>query len=163
MTARKKLDALIDETATRYFEGMTGFEREMTAIDTTLTGLMAVAKVVDRIDRRFDELTERFDSIDERLTELEASITARRHSMCWREGWASCARESGSSGKRIGRGERGSERRLLCRAVTSPLPECPAPSHRPLDRASGCAPSASAWCSSTALSSPPTRTAKPVR
>ena len=58
MTARKKLDALIDETAARYFEGMTVFEREMTAIDTTLTGLMAVAKVVDRIDRRFDELTE---------------------------------------------------------------------------------------------------------
>jgi hypothetical protein len=73
MTARKKLDALIDETAARYFEGMTLFEREMTAIDTTLTGLMAVAKVVDRIDRRFDELAERFDSIDERLTELEAS------------------------------------------------------------------------------------------
>jgi hypothetical protein len=73
MTARKKLDALIDETATRYFEGMTAFEREMTAIDTTLTGLMAVAKVVDRIDRRFDELHERLDSIDERLVELEAS------------------------------------------------------------------------------------------
>jgi hypothetical protein len=73
MTARKKLDALIDETATRYFEGMTGIEREMTAIDTTLTGLMAVAKVVDRIDRRFDELNERLDSIDERLTDLEAS------------------------------------------------------------------------------------------
>ncbi len=73
MTARKKLDALIDETAARYFEGMTGFEREMTAIDTTLTGLMAVAKVVDRIDRRIDELTERFDSIDERLAELEKS------------------------------------------------------------------------------------------
>jgi hypothetical protein len=73
MTARKKLDALIDETAARYFEGMTVFEREMTAIDTTLSGLMAVAKVVDRIDRRFDELTERFDSIDERLTELEAA------------------------------------------------------------------------------------------
>ena len=73
MTARKKLDALIDETATRYFEGMTGFERKMTAIDTTLTGLMAVAKVVDRIERRFDELHERLDSIDERLVELEAS------------------------------------------------------------------------------------------
>ncbi len=73
MTARKKLDALIDETATRYFEGMTGFEREMTAIDTTLTGLMAVAKVVDRIERRFDELHERLDSIDERLVDLEAS------------------------------------------------------------------------------------------
>jgi hypothetical protein len=73
MTARKKLDALIDETAARYFEGMTVFEREMTAIDTTLTGLMAVAKVVDRIDRRFDELTERLDSIDERLSDLEAS------------------------------------------------------------------------------------------
>jgi hypothetical protein len=73
MTARKKLDALIDETATRYFEGMTGVEREITAIDTTLTGLMAVAKVVDRIDRRFAELHERLDSIDERLTDLEAS------------------------------------------------------------------------------------------
>jgi hypothetical protein len=73
MTARKKLDALIDETATRYFEGMTGFEREMTAIDTTLTGLMAVAKVVDRIERRLDGLNERLDSIDERLVDLEAS------------------------------------------------------------------------------------------
>jgi hypothetical protein len=75
MTARKKLDALIDETATRYFEGMTGIEREITALDTTLTGLMAVARVVDRIDRRFDELHERLDSIDERLTDLEESTT----------------------------------------------------------------------------------------
>jgi hypothetical protein len=73
MTARKKLDALIDETATRYFEGMTGFEREMTAIDTTLTGLMAVAKVVDRIERRLDGLNKRLDGIFERLLDLVAS------------------------------------------------------------------------------------------
>jgi hypothetical protein len=45
----------------------------MTAIDTTLTGLMAVAKVVDRIERRLDGLNERLDSIDERLVDLEAS------------------------------------------------------------------------------------------
>jgi hypothetical protein len=72
MTARKKLDALIDETAARYFEGMTGIEREITAIDATLSGLMAVAKVVDRIDRHFVEMSERLDGIDERLAELEA-------------------------------------------------------------------------------------------
>jgi hypothetical protein len=71
MTARKKLDALIDETATRYFEGMTGIEREITAIDTTLTGLMAVAKVVDRIERHFDDIAERLDGIDQRLADLE--------------------------------------------------------------------------------------------
>jgi hypothetical protein len=73
MTARRKLDVLIDETASRYFEGMTGIERDLTAIDTTLSGLMAVAKVVDRLDRRFDELYERLDAIDERLTDIEAA------------------------------------------------------------------------------------------
>jgi hypothetical protein len=73
MTARKKLDALIDETAGRYFEGMTVLERDITAIDTTLTALMAVAKVVDRLDRRFDEMNERLDGIDERLADLEAA------------------------------------------------------------------------------------------
>jgi hypothetical protein len=73
MSARKKLDTLIEETAVRYFEGMTVLERDITAIDTTLTGLMAVAKVVDRLDRRFDELNERLDDIDERLADLEKS------------------------------------------------------------------------------------------
>ena len=73
MTARKKLDALIDETATRYFEGMTVLERDITAIYTTLTGLMAVAKAVDRLDRRFDEMNELLDGIDKRLGDLEAS------------------------------------------------------------------------------------------
>jgi hypothetical protein len=76
VTARKKLDALIDETASRYFEGMTGIERDLTAIDTTLTGLLAVAKVVDRLDRRFDEMHERLDAIDERLTDIEAANRA---------------------------------------------------------------------------------------
>jgi hypothetical protein len=73
MTARQTLDALIDETANHYFEGMTTLEREITAIDATLTGLMAVAKVVDRLDRRFDEMNERLDGIDKRLADLESA------------------------------------------------------------------------------------------
>jgi hypothetical protein len=73
MTARRKLDALIDETATRYFEGMTSLERDVTAIDTTLTGLRAVARAVDRLDRRFDEMDEKLDTISKRLTVLEES------------------------------------------------------------------------------------------
>ena len=71
MTTRQKLDALIDETATRYFEGLTSVERDVTAIDTTLTGLRAIAKATDRLDRRLDEVGERLSTIDKRLSDLE--------------------------------------------------------------------------------------------
>ena len=104
MTARRKLDVLIDETASRYFEGMTGIERDLTAIDTTLSGLMAVAKVVDRLDRRFDELHERLDAIDERLTDIEAANGGEDALDVLAGGWGSCARRSGSSGRARGRG-----------------------------------------------------------
>jgi len=73
MTTRQKLDALIDETATRYFEGLTSLERDVTAIDTTLTGLRAIAKATDRLDRRLDEMSERLATIDKRLEKLEKS------------------------------------------------------------------------------------------
>jgi phage terminase large subunit-like protein len=73
MTTRQKLDALIDETATRYFEGLTSVERDVTAIDTTLTGLRAIAKATDRLDRRLDEVAERLAAIDKRLADLEKS------------------------------------------------------------------------------------------
>jgi hypothetical protein len=33
MTARKKIDVLIDETAAQYFEGMTKLERELALSD----------------------------------------------------------------------------------------------------------------------------------
>jgi hypothetical protein len=71
MTTRQKLDALIDETATRYFDGLTSVERDVTAIDTTLTGLRAIAKATDRLDRRLDEMGERLATIDKRLADLE--------------------------------------------------------------------------------------------
>ena len=64
MTTRQKLDALIDETATRYFEGLTSVERDVTAIDTTLTGLRAIAKATDRLDRRLDEVGERLSDLE---------------------------------------------------------------------------------------------------
>ena len=73
MTTRRKLDALIDETATRYFEGLTSVERDVTAIDTTLTGLRAIAKATDRLDRRLDEMGERLATIDKHLADLERS------------------------------------------------------------------------------------------
>jgi hypothetical protein len=73
MTTRRKLDALIDETATRYFEGLTSVERDVTAIDTTLTGLRAVAKATDRLDSRLDEIGDRLATIDKRLKDLEQS------------------------------------------------------------------------------------------
>jgi hypothetical protein len=74
MTARQKLDALIEETATRYFEGMTSLEREVTAIDTTLTGLRALAKAMDHLDRRFDELGDQFSTIDRRLITIDKRL-----------------------------------------------------------------------------------------
>jgi hypothetical protein len=64
MTARKKLDVLIDETATQYFEGMTKLERELALSDATLAGLRILAKSIDQIDRRLEE-------INDRLIELE--------------------------------------------------------------------------------------------
>jgi Mg2+ and Co2+ transporter CorA len=73
MTTRQKLDALIDETATRYFEGLTSIERDVTAIDTTLTGLRAIAKATDRLDRHLDEISARLSTIDKRLADLEKS------------------------------------------------------------------------------------------
>jgi hypothetical protein len=76
MATRQKLDALIDETANRYFEGMTSVERDVTAIDTTLTGLRAIAKTVDRLDRRLDEMVETFASMDKRLADLEKANSA---------------------------------------------------------------------------------------
>jgi len=78
MTTRQKLDALIDETATRYFEGLTSVERDVTAIDTTLTGLRAIAKATDRLDRRLDEIGERLATIDKRLADLEKSSNRER-------------------------------------------------------------------------------------
>lgn len=78
MTTRGKLDALIDETATRYFQGMTSVERDVTAIDTTLTGLRAVAKTMDRLDRRLDEMSERLVTIDKRLADLEKSNNGKQ-------------------------------------------------------------------------------------
>jgi hypothetical protein len=64
MTSRKKIDALIDETATQYFEGMTKLERELAFNDATLTGLRILAKAIDQIDLRLQE-------ISDRLIELE--------------------------------------------------------------------------------------------
>jgi Mg2+ and Co2+ transporter CorA len=78
MTTRRKLDALIDETATRYFEGLTSVERDVTAIDTTLTGLRAIAKATDRLDRRLDDVSERLVSIDKRLADLERSTNRQQ-------------------------------------------------------------------------------------
>jgi UDP-N-acetylmuramyl pentapeptide synthase len=54
---------------------MTNLERDVTAIDTTLTGLRAIAKAVDRLDRRLDRLDEKLDTVNERLEELEKSST----------------------------------------------------------------------------------------
>ena len=78
MTARQKLDALIDETAVRYFEGMTSVERDVTAIDTTLTGMRAMAKAMDRLDRRFVEMNEKLDTVNKRLTDLEKSMSGQQ-------------------------------------------------------------------------------------
>jgi hypothetical protein len=64
MTARKKIDALIDVTATQYFEGMTKLERDLALSDATLAGLRVLAKAIDQIHLRLEE-------INDRLIELE--------------------------------------------------------------------------------------------
>jgi hypothetical protein len=64
MTARKRIDTLIDETANQYFEGMTNLERERALSDAALAGLRILAKSIDQIDRRLEE-------INDRLVELE--------------------------------------------------------------------------------------------
>jgi hypothetical protein len=64
MTARKRIDVLIDETATQYFEGMTQLERELALSDASLAGLRILAKSIDQLDRRLEE-------INDRLVELE--------------------------------------------------------------------------------------------
>jgi hypothetical protein len=64
MTSRKRIDVLIDETSTKYFEGMTQLERELALSDATLAGLRILAKSIDQIDRRLEE-------INDRLVELE--------------------------------------------------------------------------------------------
>jgi prefoldin subunit 5 len=73
VTAQQKVDALIDETATRYFDGMTVLERDITAIDTTLSGLRAIAKALDRLDRRLDEMDEKLDTLTKGLAKVERS------------------------------------------------------------------------------------------
>jgi hypothetical protein len=64
VTARKKIDALVDVTATQYFEGMTTLERDLALSDATLAGLRILAKAIDQIDMRLEE-------INDRLIELE--------------------------------------------------------------------------------------------
>jgi hypothetical protein len=73
VTAQQRVDALIDETATRYFDGMTVLERDIAAIDTTLSGLRAIAKAIDRLDRRLDEMDEKLDNLKKGLANVEAS------------------------------------------------------------------------------------------
>jgi hypothetical protein len=59
MTARKRMDVLIDETATQYFEGMTQLERERALSDAALAGLRILAKSIDQMDRRLEEINDR--------------------------------------------------------------------------------------------------------
>jgi hypothetical protein len=64
MTSRKKIDALIEETATQYFEGMTKLERELAFNEASLAGLRILAKAIDQIDVRLEEMNDRLIGLE---------------------------------------------------------------------------------------------------
>jgi hypothetical protein len=82
MTARKKIDVLIDETAAQYFEGMTKLERELALSDAALAGLRILAKSIDQIDRRLEEINDRLIELEPREDD-QAALEALAEGMSY--------------------------------------------------------------------------------